>query len=433
MIKIPNTVFFRTALMLVASSLLLTMVSLIAIIYFVLYPIANRSADDLAALVVLYAQTWAELPPDARPELARELLENHQLKYSDKSQNLVKINAKPPYIYFLSEALDRRLDSQFILAKNTKTPDWYWIELTIEGHTHVLGFHQSRVDASPFKALTSIIATLLFLAIISALLIALTLTRPLRNLSLALRSVGQEDLAQINETGFEEIGEVARKFNEMSLEVHHLLENRTVLLAGISHDLRTPITRMHLLLEMIPEIRDSELSQDFYANLTDMEHLLRDTMIIARGISRQDPHTSCDLVQIIKEVTLRQDSDGNIFTLNLPNSLDWSLPESSFKRVLTNLTENAIKYGGDEQINISLNSVEDHAEILIRDHGRGIPTEKLNLVFQPFFRLEGSRGPTTGGSGLGLAIVKQICDANAWKVSLETTSGGGGCTARLVI
>ena len=418
--------------MLVASSLLLTIVSFIAIVYFVLYPIANRSADDLAALVVLSAQTWVELPPNARPELAKELLENHQLKYTDQQQDLIEISVKPPYIHFLSEALERRLDSAFMLAKNPETPNWYWIKLTIEGHAHVLGFHQSRVDASPFKALTSIVITLLFLAILSAMLIALTLTKPLRNLSKALKSVGRGEVTKISEAGFEEIGEVARKFNEMSSEVHHLLENRTVLLAGISHDLRTPITRMHLLLEMIPETRDSELGKDLYSNLSDMENLLRDTMVIARGISQQDPLTLCDLVQLIETVVKLEDNDRNIFNLNLPNSMQWSLPESSFKRVLINLIENAIKYGDNKEISISLNVVEDHAEILISDQGPGIPSDKLNLVFQPFFRLEGSRGPTTGGSGLGLAIVKQICDANDWKVSLESTPGGG-CTARLIV
>ena len=429
--KIPDSIFSRTALLLTITSLLLVMITLASTAYFVLFPVAKRSADDLAALIVLSAQTWVELPPEARSDLEFELLNNHSLKVSREHFTLQNQPNFPPYIYFLSRALKERTNEDIQVGSNPEYPSWHWVDILMADHRLRFGFTEDRINASPSKALFTTAISLIFLSIVSALLLSARLTRPLVDFSGAIKSVGKGQKALVNETGPTEIKILAEKFNAMSEQVSQLLENRTVLLAGISHDLRTPMTRMHLALEMMPELKDTDLGKEIYTNLKEMENLLGDTMQIARGIDQQERSEICNLTELITDVIDSQRHHEIIVNWTPPEKIELSLPCSSFKRVVLNLLSNAIRYGNGKPVTVEL-SQGDNPTIIIRDHGPGIPADKIDAVFQPFFRLEGSRATSTGGSGLGLAIVKQICDANSWTVTLSPGSGGG-TIARLTL
>ena len=418
--------------MITTTSLLLVIITLAATAYFVLFPVAKRSADDLAALVVLSAQTWVELPPEARPDLEIELLEHHSLRFT---RDIFMLDEppyfRPPYVYFLDEALKERLGEPFYLGGSQSHPGWHWIDIPMAGQQMRFGFTENRMGASPSKAIISITLSLVLLAVIAALLLSIRITRPLVNFSRAITTVGRGEKAKIQETGPQELKLLAENFNEMSKEVSQLLENRTVLLAGISHDLRTPITRMHLALEMIPDLKDSNLGRGIYANLKEMEVLLSDTMQIAKGINQEELCATCDLTELVSEVVEAHRHLDIDINWAPASEAEVSLPCASLKRVIANLLGNAIRYGDGHPVDIQL-EVSRRPTIIIRDHGSGIPEDKVDMVFQPFFRLEGSRALTTGGSGLGLAIVRQICDANSWVVTLSPATGGG-TTATLIL
>jgi two-component system osmolarity sensor histidine kinase EnvZ len=283
------------------------------------------------------------------------------------------------------------------------------------------------------------------LAIATALIIALRITRPLAILSSATTTVGKGGNIIIADNGGpDELVTLADNFNRMSHEVSELLENRTTLLAGISHDLRTPLTRIRLALEINADAIDSTCHSGLENNIEEMEQLLEQALLLARGIDKKEPLKQRDLVNLLSTLASQleaecllehPESECEILfqaDKSLKNSLNWALPEQSFLRILRNLVENALRYSGNKPISIQLSLQGDSPLISIMDRGPSIPENELEAVFRPFYRLEGSRNLKTGGSGLGLAIVRQLCQALGWKITINPRQGGGN-EARLLL
>ena len=423
--KIAESVFSRTALMLIATSLALLIVTIASIAYFVLFPVARQSADDLAALIVRSGQAWLELPAGERPGLETRLLENHELKVTREQFELGDLSFTPPYIRFLNNALALRTHNAYRLGINPGHENWVWVDLPLGDQQLRFGFHESRLSASPSEAFITMALTLLVLSVVAAVLLSQRLTRPIRQLSGAISSLSRGEKIPLEETGPAEIRLLTHRFNQMSDEVVRLLNNRTVLLAGISHDLRTPMTRMRLALEMIPDIADDAMGKEITSSLADMENLIADTMQIAREIDHQDPADDCNLAELISEVVESQRFHQLAIEWRPPAEIVQTMPRASLKRVLTNLLENAIRYGGGKPVSVALTVEAGYLQISISDQGPGIPDGLVDAVFQPFFRLESSRAVSTGGSGIGLAIVQQICNVNSWQVALLPGVNGG--------
>jgi two-component system osmolarity sensor histidine kinase EnvZ len=424
--KLPNSLFFHTATTLAFTSLLLVVITLAATAWFVLIPVGKQAADDLAALLILSAQTWVEVPPETRPDLEQELLDSHRLRLSTESFPLSLPRPTPPYLTILHQAIERRIGHPVAFGSHADHEGWYWVDLTIADHTLRFGFTHDRIGASPPFALLTIAIAILILAIATALIIALRLSRPLAVLSAATSAVGRgEKQLALPETGPDELKALAGNFNQMSQEVAELLENRTTLLAGLSHDLRTPLTRMRLALELLPEKEADELCSGLHQDVDEMDHLLHETLRLARGVGHGEKLQQRDLAEIISEVVAgcRQ---GNVPVKWAPGEpFTWSVPVTSLKRVLNNLLENAIRYGNNHPAAMELKQEKGSPVIRVLDRGPGIPEAMRSAVFRPFKRLENSRSTTTGGSGLGLAIVQQLCNAQGWEVSLQPRNGGG--------
>jgi two-component system osmolarity sensor histidine kinase EnvZ len=424
--KLPNSLFFHTATTLAFTSLLLVVITLAATAWFVLIPVGKQAADDLAALLILSAQTWVEVPPETRPDLEQELLDSHRLRLSTESFPLSLPRPTPPYLTILHHAIERRIGQPVAFGSHADHEGWYWVDLTIADHTLRFGFTHDRIGASPPFALLTIAIAILILAIATALIIALRLSRPLAVLSAATSAVGRgEKPLALPETGPDELKALAGNFNQMSQEVAELLENRTTLLAGLSHDLRTPLTRMRLALELLPEKEADELCSGLHQDVDEMDHLLHETLRLARGVGHGEKLQQRDLAEIISEVVAgcRQ---GNVPVKWAPGEpFTWSVPVTSLKRVLNNLLENAIRYGNNHPAAMELKQEKGSPVIRVLDRGPGIPEAMRSAVFRPFKRLENSRSTTTGGSGLGLAIVQQLCNAQGWEVSLQPRNGGG--------
>jgi two-component system osmolarity sensor histidine kinase EnvZ len=271
------------------------------------------------------------------------------------------------------------------------------------------------------------------------------LSRPLAALSAATSAVGRgERHLELDKHGPDEIATLARNFNRMGHEVSELLENRTTLLAGISHDLRTPLTRIRLALELQHDGIDASVRSGLESDLAEMEQLLEQSLLLARGVKRREALQERDLVVLLETLAAQMEADclgqypdAECRIEFIPDdALDrrWLLPlaEKSLLRVLQNLIENALRYSNNQPITIHLRQQDGMPLISILDRGSGIPAAKRKVVFRPFYRLENSRNPMSGGSGLGLAIVQQLCQTQGWALSLEPRSGGG-TEARLLL
>ena len=427
MIKLPNSLFFRTATTLTVTSLLLVSITLASLAWFVVIPISKQSADDLAALLILSAQTWVELPPETRQVLEHELLEIHQLKLTSTPVTLSPFKQLRPYLGLLETALEHRLGNLVTIGYNPKHMNQIWVDIPMAEHMLHFSFPNDRVGARPPIALLFISIAILLLAIITALILALRLSRPLAMLSTATTMVGKgKKHLTLPETGPDEIINLAQQFNHMATEVTELLENRTTLLAGISHDLRTPLTRIKLTLELMPEAVENEFRQSLTEDIDEIERRLREVLRLARGVEQQEQPQEFDIGNLVIEVISDHQHDGSQVQYDPVTPIVQSIPKETLKRVLNNLLENAIRYGDQKPVTVQLQQeVNGRVTICILDQGSGIPEEEREAVFRPFYRLENSRNQTTGGSGLGLAIVQQLCIAQGWKITLQSRHQGG--------
>ena len=406
----------RTNLTLAVSSFLIALVSIAALNTYLIEPIARQSANDEAALLVLSAQTWVELPPAARPYFELELAENHDLIISSNPRDLAVASLQQPYLGLVQDQLSERMGQPVTLLEGDEL---IWLDVSMGGHRLQIGFSPGRRDIEPLYIGIIIFGLGAAIVFLTSLYIVQRITRPLVAAAERVESFrGGEDFEPLPEHGPRELVSLARNFNTMAREISALLSNRTTLLAGISHDLRTPLTRMRLALELLPDNVDARLIERFERNLETMDSLIGDALRFARGTG--ETAQKVQVVPFIEDVVDAYDASIP-FTVQpgTPDDLELSLAPGALKRVLSNLISNAQQHG--DRVRVQLDGTEVH----VLDKGCGIPDEYKEQVFQPFFRLDSSRSSVTGGSGLGLAIVMQLCQAHGWRVRIEDPPGGG--------
>lgn len=244
--------------------------------------------------------------------------------------------------------------------------------------------------------------------------------RPIRRLAAAADSFGKgSDAPGFKPEGAVEVRLAASAFIRMRDRIQRQVSQRTEMLAGVSHDLRTPLTRMRLQLAMMPGGEDAEaLRQD----IAEMEQMLEGYLAFARGEGTEQAQP-IDLDRLLREVTSDARRGGQRIVLRAEEPMTVVLRPNAFKRALTNLVQNACRYG--KSVEVSARQLEGQVEITIDDDGPGIPPEKRAEVFKPFFRLEGSRNPMTGGVGLGLTIARDIVLGHGGELILGDAPQGG--------
>lgn len=244
---------------------------------------------------------------------------------------------------------------------------------------------------------------------------------PLATFARAADRLGRDVQApQLSEEGPREVRQATAAFNEMQSRIRRFVEDRTRMMAAISHDLRSPITRLRLRTEMFPE---SETRARMLADLDEMEAMVASTLDFARGETAEEPTETVDLAATLESVC------DNASDMGLPAEFDWpgrlvcDCRPLAMKRALANLIENAARYGGKAVVHAR------HAGtgivVTIDDEGPGIPEDEMEKVFTPFYRMEASRNRRTGGIGLGLTVARTIIRAHGGDVTLENRKQGG--------
>ncbi len=415
------------------------LVTAAAALVFIFLPMSERAADDLAGLMVLSAQTWAELPPETRPVFEEELTRSYQIALRPGMQPAPDTGLRHGwYLRFLERAFERRLGHEaFFLPEVAKDgSDWLWIAIPAGGRSIGIGFATSRMQVNPFGALAVALAVGTLLVLVLAGWLASRIAQPIARLELAAAHLAKgASPALLPETGPRELADLAHHFNHMALQVRELSDARTTLFAGISHDLRTPLARMRLALELLTIKPDPALIQRLEHDIEEMNQLIGQLLEIARGLkleAAQDLELCAWLTARTQVHRAAADAAGARLTVQCDNVLRTHAPPGMLTRVLDNLLGNALRYapGPIELIGQALppktpGGKPAGVRIGVLDRGPGIPPDQLGAVFRPFHRLEGSRSPATGGFGLGLAIVQQLANANGWRASLEAREGGG--------
>jgi two-component system osmolarity sensor histidine kinase EnvZ len=408
------TLLVRTNLVLAVSALTIVIIAVVVLNVFVVNPIAEQSADDEAALLVLSAQTWVELPPQARPYFELELAQNHDLIISADSRRLDEADFRRPYLALLQSRLADRLDMPVELLEGEGL---LWAEVPMGGFNIQIGFSPARRDIQPLYVGIVIVVLGALVVFLTSLFIVQRITRPLVLAAERVKTFrGGGDFEPLPEQGPQELVSLARSFNTMAREISTLLSNRTTLLAGISHDLRTPLTRMRLALALLPENVHPNLIARFERNLEAMDALIGDALRFARGT--QEEAVPRRLVPLVREV-LGGFEQTIPLTVAGAEDPEVMVAPGALQRVLANVVGNGLQHAGSVRVHI------EGRWIHVIDAGPGIPPEAREAVFQPFYRLDRSRNVNTGGSGLGLAIVQQLCQAQGWQVTIEDGPDGG--------
>ncbi|MEN8178826.1 MAG: ATP-binding protein [Pseudomonadota bacterium] len=428
----PKTLFGRTALAFAFAFLVFSFFSLSVVVYFVAMPLTKRAADDLSALIVLGTQIWVELPPGTRPDFEREMMARHNLFIGTAGDELPEHALNHIYIQYLQAALQERTGQNQPVLIDEAMPEWGWVDIDMGGRTMRAGFTEDRLISQIPLAMILMVLMGTLIAVLTSLLMVRRITKPLAVLVEATTRIGMGKSGEpLVERGPAELLELTRNFNHMEQQLKVLMENRTTLLAGISHDLRTPIARMQLELELLDGDVDQDLVDGLRQNLQEMNELITITLQFSRGLGDQ-VFERVDIESLLQEIAGDFQLRGSQVSLISEGVCDCEVSVSAFKRVIHNLLENAIRYSDDKPVDIKASGCAEQVVVQIIDRGPGIPAEHREQVFQPFKRLETSRNRSSGGSGLGLAIVEQLCTANEWAIQLHE-SEFGGATAELTL
>ena len=278
----------------------------------------------------------------------------------------------------------------------------------------------SQTASWPYRLLLSL--AVLLAAVIAVSLVAVRwATRPLNALADAADELGRNiDRAPMPEKGPLEVTRAARAFNTMQERLAGYIRERTATLAAMSHDLKTPVNRLRLRAELLD---DSEVKKKISQDLEEMESMVHATLEFMRGGESAEKAQPVDVKALLESLQADAQVTGGEVAIEATASRPYVGRPQALKRCLRNLLDNALKYGNCATMRVE--DAPDRLTIRIRDRGPGIPEPELERVFEPFYRLEGSRSRDTGGTGLGLSIARKIAQLHGGTLNLRNRKEGG--------
>ncbi|MBT5435229.1 MAG: HAMP domain-containing protein [Rhodospirillaceae bacterium] len=257
--------------------------------------------------------------------------------------------------------------------------------------------------------------------VILSLVVVKRLTRPLRTLAGAAERLSVDlDAPPLKEGGTREVREAVTAFNAMQDHLRRLIDDRSLMLAALSHDLRTIITRLRLRTE---EIDDETQRNKAFDDLADMEIMLKETLDAARGEASHEERQKVDVAALVASLIDDLADAGETASYEGPDRLTLACRPVALRRALGNLIQNAIRYGDSAEVNLAKSA--SGVTIDVADRGPGIPADQREAMFRPFMRGEPSRNRATGGTGLGLSVTRSILRAHGGDVELLDRDGGG--------
>ncbi len=387
-------------------------------------PRAAQVAQQISSVVNLTRSALITANPAKRFDLLRDLSEQEGIHvHADAPDEPVEPLPDRPFVRLLTVELQRRLgDGTRLLASINGAHD-VWINFEIDDIEYWVSLPRESVERTEQLRWLGWGLLVLGLSVAGAFLIVARINRPLRELTRAAAAIGRGQSPEpVSETGPREIRTLSSAFNQMSADLKRLDEDRALLLAGVSHDLRTPLARIRLGLEMLGDKSDPSLMEGMVQDIADIDAVINQFLDFARISGEQSAATACnpdDIVNDVVERYKRQSVDVSARCGGLPPMPMKSL---AIQRLLTNLIDNALRHGGP-QVEIETSLHGTHARLSVFDRGLGIPAADAERMLQPFTRLNAAR--STSGSGLGLAIVDRIAKMHHGSVQLLPRAGGG--------
>ncbi len=424
-LRLPGSIYSRTMLLVGGVTFLLQLTTFFIIFNQMVLPNVRIQVDEFVDQLLLASESPQGLDDHTLFQSAPPDLQLHTTIW------------RIPFWHYVEEALTQRIGVEVSVQQEQGAQlgdGLYWVELPDpQGGLQRIGFSPDREGCLNPPVLLMVLLLVVSVSVISVYFLSRWLVRPIDELRLAVGELGLGEYPKpLPEKGPAEFSALVHLFNWMVGRVRSLTENRSTLLAGISHDLKTPLARMRLSVEMLSAEESRDLVEGMVEDLDLMDGMISQALEFARG-ERPGALQQTELNELLSVLVERKQRDQRAIRWQpLPNPCLCRVDPQALQRILSNYLDNAAHYGGSEPVELRLQCGTERVVIEVLDRGEGIPEGEQEKVFRPFYRLDRSRSHQGGGNGLGLAIVLNLATSCGWEVALDNRSGGG-CVASLVI
>ena len=419
-VVLPKRLFYR-ALIIVAAPIIILQLIITVVFFDSIWIKANKNTTralvaQLKTIIEVYQNDKKNLD-----FLTDSYKNNFNFEIGINKENFPKITGERKF-----SPMDRSLRREL---KSTFGNNNYWfstskfknaVEIKVKSNSEVIEFLVPKEMVSTSSVRLFVLWTTLpsIVLIIIALIFLKNQTRPLVKLAKAAEKFGKGDYVNdFRPSGAQEIRKAAYEFDRMAKRINRHLNQRSEMLSGISHDLRTPLTRLKLQLAMINQ---KELSDQMSKDIDEMEKMLNDYLQFAKTQS-QETTTNINLNNLL--IDLKKSINNENFKINCPENINLNCRPQALKRSFENIILNGLTYG--KNIYVTANKSSNRTVVLFEDDGPGIPEDQYKNVFKPFLRLDKSRSLNQSGVGLGLAIVEDIINSHGGNIQLGESKYNG--------
>ncbi len=388
---------------------------------------ARQIGDHAVAMARLSRSALLATEDARRAQLLADLSAQEGVRIVPASEaGPVAARSPTPFIDRVRRQIHAALGESTMVVLDRRRPRALWISVDLAGERYWVVLSRTRVER-PFPwRWVGWAAVVLAVSVAGAYLIVYRISRPLRKLTVAAAALGRGETPRpVPESGPAELRALTYTFNRMSADLARLEADRTLLLAGVSHDLRTPMSRLRLAVEMLP---DETAKPGMVQDIEDMDAIVGQFLDFVRD-GNSEPRVSTDLNALVQAVCERYARAGHAIHTDLGSVPPLLLRPTAIRRLLSNLVDNALKYGhapgSSAEVLIQTWQQDDRACVSVLDRGPGIPESEAAAVRRPFHRRPGPARSDTKSFGLGLAVVERIARLHAGRFSLLARAGGG--------
>ena len=392
-------------------------------------PRADQIAAQVVSIVTITRSALLHSAPASRRELLFDLASNEGIRvYPREESDKVTPPEDTTLMPLIQSVVRSRLGIETRFAGTVNDIPGFWISFTIDDDDYWLMLDRERIERTSGRQWLGWAAITLLLSLLGAAFISRLINLPLARLTRAARAIGHGQVPEpLPERGPTEIREANGSFNQMVVDLNRVESDRTLILAGISHDLRTPISRMLLEVEMAKLNDDAR--RGMQSDLAQMDAIIGQFLDYARpaGSERQQRVDLSGLMTDVAREAARL-PDVQIFS-DITSGIEVNGSGIDLRRVINNLIENARRYGktpgtGRTDVDIRCWREGDRAILEVGDHGTGVPEEALDQLLRPFTRLDSARSQANG-AGLGLAIVERVVQRHGAGLRVANRADGG--------
>ena len=416
---IPNSLLGRSIIIIFVPIFLLVIITSIIFYQTSWNIISKRLTQSVVADINVIVKL---INQDLKNEAVKIAREDFKMKIN------IQTNSRVDNIIFMEQRgiLSKRLKQALIEIKKPFTYDLSNIDMGVkiviqlDKDLLLVNVDKDRLySETAFVFLLWMMFASIILLIISYFLMNKQI-RPLKRLSIIAETFGRGlDAPELQSAGALEIRQTANAFNQMRTRIKRFLKQRTDMLAGVSHDLRTPLTRMKLQLSLL---KDEKAKKELELDINEMTAMLDSYVSFVRS-EAPEPIESIELNKFLKEIIQNSSKDKFTISLSEKNIIQTSARPLQLKRAFQNIIDNSIRYSN--KLNIEISANDEGCRILFEDNGPGVPIQNYEDVFKPFFTLDPSRNKLKGESGLGLAITRDIIRSHGGDIKLDKSKFGG--------